>query len=216
MFWSIDTDARGACCALYGLTLVDLADCAARPDLADEVLRRFASPDGCRYRREHGGDEWSTAGAERHREERAAALRAGTVRRTIRTLMDTVCAAGRCDASGLDLPAFPTLYPEPWAMDCEEFGSMGATAAHVAIERRPELARILLPIEVAIIQPKDHGMAHAVTRLGGKWCDFSVKFTMKAPAPVEGLSWYDYWTLHGEVAALEVHPPKFSIWRPRS
>ena len=214
MFWSIDTDARGACAALYGLTFVTLADCLSRPDLADELLRRFASPNGCHYRREHGGDEWSTAAAERYREERRAAERAGTVRRSLRTILDQVCAAGLCGTSGdlPQLPAFPTLYPEPWAMDCEEFGSMGAAAALLAIQRRPELAGILSPVEVCITQPRDHGMAHAYTRLGGRVCDFSVKFGMRPPRDVDGRSWYD----QGETAAMVVTLPQFSIWRPRS
>ena len=201
MFVSVDTDSRGATCLLLGLTLANISDCLARPELGDELIARFSSPTGARYRRETP-DEWSTVAAEVWRENQRALPRR---RLSLAELIqDHVCSSASAGTSPSDVP---------WAMDCEEFASMGATYATLVLLRYPELRARIEPIEVGIIQPKDHGMAHAVTRIGGRWVDFSCKYGMRQPRDLaDGSSWYD----QAEAAVLEVHPPQFSIWRPRA
>lgn len=196
MYISVDTDTRGACAVLLGLTLCNISDCLARPELAREVLARFSHPAGCEYRREKP-DEWSTAAVEHLRASRGRPLAA--------IYSSSLCAAdGACTGDG-DWPG------GPWRMDCEEFASMGATAAVLMAMRDPEIAAQLDPIEVAITQPRDRGMAHAYLRTAGAVDDQAVRYGMRRPADVAGRSWYD----QGETAAMRVFVPEFSIWRPR-
>ena len=201
MFVSIDTDIPGAVIEAAALAQVNVWDCLRRPDLCDELFRRIAHPRGCRYRRENM-DEWSTAAAERWRDEQR---RKGVERQ--RRALDTLCAAGLC---GLRGGSAGEEELEPWAIDCEEGATLGAAAAILLAIRRPELRRFLEPVEVCITQPREHGVAHAYTRIAGKVLDLSVKFGMGDPL-IHRPNFYDL----AETAAMVVTIPKFSIWLPR-
>lgn len=200
MFVSLDTDIRGAVVMLDALARVNVLDCITHPELGEQLIARLGappgSPGGLRYRTENV-DEWSTFAVEAWRDKRK---REGRTHRpeTFSAICGSACSADHAGGVG-----------EAWGWDCEDFAAAVAAAYVLILRDAPaDVVTRCSPVEVVITQPRDHGIAHAYNRIGGRVVDYAVRCGMRRPPP----GFYGA----AETAAIAVDVPTFSQWRARS
>lgn len=170
MFIETHTDTTGAAFALLALCQLDIIDCRRDPSLLSWIEGLLADPLGIIYGREKP-DVWTSAAAQRWREQEIAAGRSGS--------RSTLPESRMCAARGLAGAKCPRRVRQ----DCEDIAAEIGCWAYFSGR--------FSTVRVCVTQIGGNGVSHAYNELDGEIVDGAAFYGMRdrrgRPPP---LSWY--------------------------